>query len=281
MVHVQMFDAWTNDVSIRWLMEALRDVGGVTHMVVLTRNPLRAKISDIAGTRFQHIITPSITCADQKFLYDISRSEAVEMAVSQHSGIREAMSVPGIQSIGFTYEHDVLPSHLSTLSKIATFLWDSARGRVPAPIEVDDAAYRTQMGDCVLNQMIYNFKELHCTLTFTALGWMVDSDGSYTFERIMELGDDFKNWVSEEKDGTKTQKLLNPALCRVTANHQEVQDSTLAVRKHSRRCGHGGHTAVCDGYGQMKSFMCSRLLALTNGQCDSFTYSSGNCYLHD
>lgn len=281
MVHVQMLDAWTNDVSITWLMEALRDVGDVTHMVVLTRNPLRAKISDIAGTRYKHIITPDITCSDQKFLYDIGRSDAIEMAVSQHSGIREAMSVPGIQSVGFTYEHDVLPAHLNTLGNIAKFLWDFSRGPLPTPVEVETEKYHTQIGNCLLSQLIYNFKELHCTLTDTALGWMVDDEGDYSFERIMELGDDFKNWVSEQKGGIKTQKLLNPQLCRIVANHQEVQDSTLAVRKHSRRCGHGGHSPVCGGYGPMKSFMCSRLLALTNGQCDSFTYTSGNCYLHD
>jgi hypothetical protein len=281
MVHVRMIDAWTNDVSITWLIKALRDVGGVTHMVFLTRNPLRAKISDIASTRFKHIITPSITCDDQKFLYDIGRVEAIEMAVSQHSGIREALSVEGIKSIGFTYEHDISPNHLGTLGDIAAFLWDRATGRMPVPNEVDDSTYQTQIGDCALNKMIYNFKELHCTLTNTALGWMVDADGSYTFDRIMELGDEFKDWISGEKQGINSPKLINPVICRITANHQEVQDSTLAVRKHSRRCGHGGHTPVCNGYGQMKSFMCSRLLALTNGQCDSFTYSSGNCYLHD
>jgi hypothetical protein len=280
-VHVRMFDAWTNDVSITWLVQALRDVGGVTHMVFLTRNPLRTKISDIASTRYNHIITPSITCDDQIFLYDISRYEAIEMAVSQHSGFREASSVEGIKTVGFTYEHDVLPDHLGTLGRIATFLWDPARGGMQDPVEVQESAYQSQFGDCSLRDLIYNFKELHCTLTNTALGWMVDSDSTYSFDRIMQLGDEFSQWASEQKDGIKSQKLLNPILCRVTANHREVQDSTLAVRKHSRRCGHGGHTAVCAGYGKMKSFMCSRLLALSNGQCDSFTYSGGNCYLHD
>jgi len=280
-VHVRMFDAWTNDVSITWLMQALRDVGGVTHMVLLTRNPLRAKISDAASTRFKHIITPSITCDDQKFLYEIGRLEAIEMAVSQHSGFREAGAVEGIKTVGFTYEHDIQPDHLGTLGRIATFLWDPAGGRMNDPIEVDDSTYQSQHGDCSLDNIIYNFKELNCALKDTALGWMVDSDGSYSFDRIMQLGDDFAQWASEQKDGIKSQKLLNPVICRVNANHREVQDSTLAVRKHSRRCGHGGHTHVCDGYGKMKSFMCSRLLALTNGQCDSFTYTSGNCYLHD
>jgi hypothetical protein len=191
------------------------------------------------------------------------------------------MSVGSIKQLGFTYEHDVLPQHLSTLSSIATFLWDPARGRLPVPIEVHDTAYQTQHGDCALDRTIYNFKELHCMLTDTALSWMVDSDYSYTFDRILELGVDFKNWIDEQNEGIKTHKLLNPVICRITADHREVQDTTLAVRKHSRRCGHGGHTDVCGSYGSMKSFMCSRLLALTNGQCDSFTYTSGNCYLHD
>jgi hypothetical protein len=281
MVHVRMFDAWTNDVSITWLIQALRDVGGVSHMIFLTRNPLRAKVSDIASTRYEHIITSSITCDDQIFLYDIPRSEAIEMAVSQHSGFREALSVDRIKSIGFTYEHDILPNHLGTLKNIAEFLWDSSHSLMTSPEKVDNSAYRTQLGACSLEKLIYNFKELHCTLSNTALGWMVDAEPSYSFDRIMELGDEFKNWMDEQKGSVKTQKLLDPVICRVMANYREVQDSTLAIRKHSRRCGHGGHTHVCDGYGPMKSFMCSRLLALSNGQCDSFTYTGGQCYLHD
>jgi hypothetical protein len=72
---------------------------------------------------FQHIITPFITCDDQMFLSDVGRSDAVEMAVSQHSGVQEAMSVGSIKQLGFTYEHDVMPQHLSTSSSIATLLY--------------------------------------------------------------------------------------------------------------------------------------------------------------
>ena len=280
-VEVRMSDAWTNDVSITWLIEALRDVGGVTHMVLLMRNPLRAKISDIARTRYKHIITPSVKCHEQTYLYDVGRSEAIEMAVAQHSGFREALSVGGIEAIGLTYEHDILPDHMSSLKRIANFLWDPGSGLLPDPVEVNPSSYFTVLGECELNRMIYNFKELNCLLSNTGLKWMVNSDESYNFGDIMELGDQFKNWVSEQRGGLKTQKLMNPLLCRVVADHQDVENAALAVRKHSRRCGHGGHSPVCAGYGPMKSFMCSRLLALSNGQCDSFTYTNGNCYLHD
>lgn len=45
MLSVHMTDAWANNVDIPWLLEVLQRVGGVTHIVAIVRNPIRAKIS--------------------------------------------------------------------------------------------------------------------------------------------------------------------------------------------------------------------------------------------
>jgi hypothetical protein len=45
MISVHMTDAWEGGVEISWLISEFQRVGRVTHMVIISRNPLRAKIS--------------------------------------------------------------------------------------------------------------------------------------------------------------------------------------------------------------------------------------------
>jgi hypothetical protein len=42
---VHMTDAWEGGVDISWLISEFQRVGRVTHIVIITRNPIRAKIS--------------------------------------------------------------------------------------------------------------------------------------------------------------------------------------------------------------------------------------------
>lgn len=49
MVSVHMTDAWANKVDISWLLEALHREGGVSHVISIVRNPIRAKLSGGGG----------------------------------------------------------------------------------------------------------------------------------------------------------------------------------------------------------------------------------------
>jgi hypothetical protein len=51
MLSVHMTDAWEGGVDISWLISEFQRVGRVTHMIIITRNPLRAKISGWAPVR--------------------------------------------------------------------------------------------------------------------------------------------------------------------------------------------------------------------------------------
>jgi hypothetical protein len=70
--------------------------------------------------------------------------------------------------------------------------------------------------------------------------------------------------------------------CREITDFKNIQKYKEKITKHMNRCGHGGHTDICKGYGKLKEYMCNKLLVLSNNNCSSLTYlSNGECYLHN
>lgn len=50
--------------------------------------------------KFHGILKDSHSCDDRTFLFEIDAVEAIEMAVAQHSGIKEALSIPDLNVYG-------------------------------------------------------------------------------------------------------------------------------------------------------------------------------------
>lgn len=40
------------------------------------------------------------TCEDRRYLFEISREDVLDMVIAQHSGIKEALRVPGLKFMG-------------------------------------------------------------------------------------------------------------------------------------------------------------------------------------
>lgn len=136
MLSVHMTDAWEGGVEISWLISEFQRVGKVTHVIIISRNPLRAKISglylsififnyhnnnifyfksyflypflffiDIVDHKYKNILTDANTCEDRSYLFEINSVEAIEMVVAQHSGIKEAISVDDLNIHGNSFFH--------------------------------------------------------------------------------------------------------------------------------------------------------------------------------
>jgi hypothetical protein len=61
---VHMTDAWEGGVDIAWLISEFQRVGRVTHMIIITRNPIRAKISGKPSLSPSLSLPPPSRCRD-------------------------------------------------------------------------------------------------------------------------------------------------------------------------------------------------------------------------
>eukprot|EP01042_Synura_sphagnicola_P006113 gene6113-7804_t len=69
LIELEMGDAWSNGVSLSWLLESLRRYGNVTTVLKLNRNILRQLLVSEAVRRFGPDASLAMTCAQQMHLY--------------------------------------------------------------------------------------------------------------------------------------------------------------------------------------------------------------------
>mmetsp|Transcript_19826 Transcript_19826/g.28513 ORF Transcript_19826/g.28513 Transcript_19826/m.28513 type:complete len:201 (-) Transcript_19826:150-752(-) len=162
------------------------------------------------------------------------------------------------------------------LEEVVDFLWPTGSAALPSMRFVRQMPH----SECELSVVLYNYNELECIFKSTPLRWIIyEREKIAGFEDVMTTGDEFVVWAEDAKN--TNDDIMNPSKCRVSVDHGMLEKYMMKVTKSMSRCGHGGHTEKCRGYGLMKDYMCTQLLKLSRYSCDSMTYSSGECYLHD
>lgn len=285
MLSVHMTDAWSNEIDISWLIQALTTIGKVSHIIMIGRNPLRVKISEELGTKYRNIFKESqLSCDTHKFLFEISRKEAVDMTLAQYHGFKDALVNRELHQLGLSYEADIHSDVNRAIQKITNFLLPDQRARVPNIVTDYESHYH-----CPLSVTVFNFKELQCAFAASPLSWVVDENEDLDIS-FMDMYHSYKDYLEwERRARSKGESIDDYSRCRSIADFKSLQQHKVKLSKTIGRCGHGGHgegtlesrDSKCIGYGKMREFMCAKLLELSNGSCDSLTYNSGECYLHN
>jgi hypothetical protein len=224
----------------------------------------------VAANKYRNILTDAHSCEDRKFLFDINSVDAVEMAVAQHSGIKEAMSIPDLKIYGLSlsspslpltdppslpgtsYEFNIQTDLLGTYSALLAFIWSPARPRSSAsPSPPSSAHLKDELSvyhphlRCDLSDELSNYKELECALASSPLHWVINDRQQaslLSFEQILESGDRFLEYVKQADPvilktcQTRARARLDPRVFKELARFK--------MQKRANRCGHGGHTQV-------------------------------------
>eukprot|EP01041_Mallomonas_annulata_P000818 gene818-1594_t len=159
-VNVKFWHAWSNGVSISWLLQTFFEEGDCTHIIFVTRNPVRIAISEnfaeneaVRGYSKKSLSPPS--CESQRMRYAVSGVKVVEMALDQYRGFREASTVTGLNALGISYEKDILEDPRFAYRKIVKFL--NMKDENP------DEKFIKGL-PCRLSQLLQNYEELFCSL---------------------------------------------------------------------------------------------------------------------
>lgn len=334
-----MSDIWENNITIRWLLRKLRVIGGVSHVIMMSRNPLRTKISHIAHTRYNGILTVTdtdvpisgtdsgvgassssttsalvsslknkqLTCEDHRYMYEIHRPDLLNMITSQYYGFKDVESYSkgikdenntyykDINVLGISYEADIFSNLNVGVSKIVKFVdigpakiqeknvYDSSAKTLPSPQRDTLESFQ----QCPLSVILFNYNEIYCVLNNTQFQWMIterqnntSTNGvNVTYEYQMQKVEEYLEWKAIN---SYLNFLEDASKCREIPDFKNIQLYKQKVVKQQGTCGHGGHSEVCRGFGNLKEYMCGRLLGLSSPSCNAFTYlTTGECYLHN
>lgn len=268
---VRMKDAWMHGLSVAELLTALYEQGSITHVIFTHRNPLRARITEDMTGKYYSQLSHENDCEDLRYMFEISRKKALEMVLSQYQGFEEAIAVQGVAQLGLTYERDILPDINIALEKVVDFIGLQFTTNIE---------YRPHY-HCPLSMLLYNYKELACVFRDSPLEYVINEsehdDGS--FEDAMNAVKTYLVWDGMVAGTQKSLTYMNK--CNYSPDAQVLAEYTMPWKRTEQRCGHGGHTNKCVGYGKVREYMCSKLLEINNGECNTLTYTNGECYLHD
>lgn len=223
-------------ISVGWLMRQLRDSGECTHLILLTRNPTRlliaeqwrsrrATVGNGAGTTSASA-SARLPCESQRYVYGVSGQQTVQTALSQYRAVREAVFATGMQTIGISYEFNVLSDPTDTHALLSQFL-GGVHFETEAPVVDDGLMTSTDkrtadewVSSCRLSVLLFNHKDLVCALTkwdqnrhrshlrapdATALSWMAsDIEEPLSFEQMIET------WSLLDKEAVANQDRLDP-----------------------------------------------------------------------
>jgi hypothetical protein len=226
----------------------------------------------VAATKYRNIITDAHGCDDRKFLFDINSVDAVEMAVAQHSGIKEAMAIPDLKIYGplpslslppdlcpspalahplpgTSYEFNIQTDLVQTYTSLLDFIWSTARSPSPpsklSPDLTQELSVYHPHLRCDLSDELSNFKELECALGGSPLRWVINDRQQtlLSFDQILTSGDRFLEYVQHEQDPAILKTCQSRARARLDPRaFKEL--SKFKIQKRANRCGHGGHTEV-------------------------------------
>ena len=293
------------------VLELLRDEGNVTHVVLISRNPLRAQIALETSVRFGSLFGTTedrVVCADQRGMFDITPEKAWELTLAQYRGFSSALDLPGLEKLGLSYEADVTEDITRAVRGVADML-----DKVFHEGRDGDLSHEKETG-CLLSTVLFNYDELRCRLEGTPLASLLLTD--YSINAIGEKQQQgqgqqqtavvvpsfqhfcdtvFAHLTHASAAGTVNSLLHNSNSLSSNSNKigcgqdnfTKSSSSLLASAVASAQmvkidgdCGHGGHNDVCRSYGLVREYVCIRLLTLQS-RCDSLTYRDGVCYLHD
>mmetsp|Transcript_40912 Transcript_40912/g.41786 ORF Transcript_40912/g.41786 Transcript_40912/m.41786 type:complete len:508 (+) Transcript_40912:211-1734(+) len=280
-VEVEVVDAWRNGLSLQALLTALRDYGGVTHVIKVSRNPVHMEVAAEAlnhfGRRMEGIMPHDEFCEAQRGRYEISGRLAVEQAVAMGRGLTQASGIESISQMGLSYEADIARDLDHVMHSIGSFLGLKS---MPASHKQHTKLPKS----CELSSILVNYADLHCELGGSPLHWMVQDNADETaitsskkqplsFEDTLGSAQLYAStWL---RDGRHE---MQAARCASKRSKQEL----VEVEKVVGRCAHGGHTEVCRGHGRVTEHVCRKILE-TSG-CDVMTFRDsdvvGDCYLH-
>jgi hypothetical protein len=202
-ISVHMANIWENGLQVDWLMDVMKTIGGVTHIIYVSRNPLRARISDIlsthgsADTSDQH---DELSCAS-KYSSDndkltVSRDELFNMIVSQYNGFYDALytsATKNIKNMGINYEQHIYSDINIGIDRVVNFIFDEVQSgskslnyghSVAKPPHIVD--YKPHF-HCPLYSLLSNFDILKTSIQQYSLDWIIDSkeENAMTFEDVM------------------------------------------------------------------------------------------------
>lgn len=285
---VEVADAWSNGVSVDWLLDALHVHGGVTHIIKLVRNPVRVQMAVDFAQHFSREDDASeakhlhdMDCNYQKHLFEVTGGQAIEIAMSMSKGFADTLHarLSSLKQLGLSYEGDLLSGPEQGLQKVQQFL-----GLRTTPAVAPEAVALPH--SCPLSVMLHNYDMLQCELAGSPLEWVTadtETPGSRPlsetdFEDSVLSGKAFASsgWMQEARQRTVNAK------CEAQQSEEQrkhADDELQPLNKVSGHCGHGGHTDSCWGHGKVSEFVCRKIFEASG--CGVMTYKADSeCYMH-
>lgn len=287
-VEVEVADAWSNGVTLEWLLNTLHVHGGVSHVIKIVRNPVRVQMAVDFAQHFsrehntneaQHL--HDMDCDYQKHLFEVTGGQAIEIALAMSTGFADTQRpiFSALRQLGLSYERDLLPGTEIGLQKVLQFLGlhQSPAAATP-PVQFPHS--------CPLSVMLHNYEMLKCELTGTPLEW-VTADTEVLGSRVLSESD-FEDSVLSGKSfaaaGWMQEARLRTVNAKCEAQQTEEQrlhanDDLAPINKVPGHCAHGGHTDSCWGHGKVSEYVCRKIFEASG--CGVMTYKAdGECYMH-
>jgi len=291
---IKFWHAWSNGVTIEWMVNQLIHCGCVTHFVLIGRNPVRITVSEQYANRYRtwqyqksrQRSAPGAVCDRSYLAYHIGGRWVAEMARTHYMGftavqsaierVRSQLQLSFPAHIGLSYEADMLPDPVKAYEKIMGFLQLESQA-VPPP------RHRKGM-ICPLRDMLVNFEELVCSLqqwemsagvarnSAASVMWMAsDTDVPITFDSMLI------SWRKLLDDLGEHGALSECTLDDIGRSGVKVPLSVTTKGV----CGTGGETNKCRGIPAVPPDgpdLC--FLSMHRAGCDAMTFKDGHCYLH-
>jgi len=171
-IGVQLGHAWSNGVTVSWLLRQLMRHGECSHLLMVASNPIRSlvAVAELADNpSFTSLSLSSLSsfslsdhCSSQLLKHSLSATHVTTLAAEQYSGFLDAASViksstkSGLLTRGFFFEADFLHHPSAVMNKI--------RALLDLPMVDSTEPLSVTHNRCPLSTLLLNYEQLFCSL---------------------------------------------------------------------------------------------------------------------